>query len=241
MKAVILSNIFILANQISSTLKKKLDIDSVIVTNPVKKGVNVSNLVLDDDSIVIIDLATEEVREMLSVLKERKGNKKIIVLGNNDSYKDIVEIVKLGVDKYIKKPFQDEVLVRVIKDLISQESTKMERISKKGFITFARQVSDVWIITILGCLEEGIVEKLRDMKINTKKVVISLNGISVSCMDPSQIDKIITFIKDEGMNARYIVVREKIRELLIEKGISEGLIFTNEVLAIKSFSQGGDI
>jgi hypothetical protein len=34
-------------------------------------------------------------------------------------------------------------------------------------------------------------------------------------------------------------VREKIRELLIEKGISEGLIFTNEVLAIKSFSQGG--
>jgi len=239
MKAVILSNIFILANQISSTLKKKLDIDSVIVTNPVKKGVNVSNLVLDDDSIVIIDLATEEVREMLSVLKERKGNKKIIVLGNNDSYKDIVEIVKLGVDKYIKKPFQDEVLVRVIKDLISQESTKMERISKKGFITFARQVSDVWIITILGCLEEGIVEKLRDMKINTKKVVISLNGISVSCMDPSQIDKIITFIKDEGMNARYIVVREKIRELLIEKGISEGLIFTNEVLAIKSFSQGG--
>jgi|GEM_PF-2433275 len=239
MKAVILSNIFILANQISSTLKKKLDIDSVIVTNPVKKGVNVSNLVLDDDSIVIIDLATEEVREMLSVLKERKGNKKIIVLGNNDSYKDIVEIVKLGVDKYIKKPFQDEVLVRVIKDLISQESTKMERISKKGFITFARQVSDVWIITILGCLEEGIVEKLRDMKINTKKVVISLNGISVSCMDPSQIDKIITFIKDEGMDARYIVVREKIRELLIEKGISEGLIFTNEVLAIKSFSQGG--
>jgi len=241
MKAVILSNIFILANQISSTLKKKLDIDSVIVTNPVKKGVNVSNLVLDDDSIVIIDLATEEVREMLSVLKERKGNKKIIVLGNNDSYKDIVEIVKLGVDKYIKKPFQDEVLVRVIKDLISQESTKMERMNKKGFITFARQVSDVWIITILGCLEEGIVEKLRDMKINTKKVVISLNGISVSCMDPSQIDKIITFIKDEGMNARYIVVREKIRELLIEKGISEGLIFTNEVLAIKSFSQGGDI
>ena len=239
MKAVILSNIFILANQISSTLKKKLDIDSVIVTNPVKKGVNVSNLVLDDDSIVIIDLATEEVREMLSILKERKGNKKIIVLGNNDSYKDIVEIVKLGVDKYIKKPFQDEVLVRVIKDLISQESTKMERISKKGFITFARQVSDVWIITILGCLEEGIVEKLRDMKINTKKVVISLNGISVSCMDPSQIDKIITFIKDEGMDARYIVVREKIRELLIEKGISEGLIFTNEVLAIKSFSQGG--
>jgi len=239
MKAVILSNIFILANQISSTLKKKLDIDSVIVTNPVKKGVNVSNLVLDDDSIVIIDLATEEVREMLSILKERKGNKKIIVLGNNDSYKDIVEIVKLGVDKYIKKPFQDEVLVRVIKDLISQESTKMERMSKKGFITFARQVSDVWIITILGCLEEGIVEKLRDMKINTKKVVISLNGISVSCMDPSQIDKIITFIKDEGMDARYIVVREKIRELLIEKGISEGLIFTNEVLAIKSFSQGG--
>jgi DNA-binding response OmpR family regulator len=239
MKAVILSNIFILANQISSTLKKKLDIDSVIVTNPVKKGVNVSNLVLDDDSIVIIDLATEEVREMLSVLKERKGNKKIIVLGNNDSYKDIVEIVKLGVDKYIKKPFQDEVLVRVIKDLISQESTKMERMSKKGFITFARQVSDVWIITILGCLEEGIVEKLRDMKINTKKVVISLNGISVSCMDPSQIDKIITFIKDEGMDARYIVVREKISELLIEKGISEGLIFTNEVLAIKSFSQGG--
>jgi len=239
MKAVILSNIFILANQISSTLKKKLDIDSVVVTNPVKKGVNVSNLVLDDDSIVIIDLATEEVREMLSVLKERKGNKKIIVLGNNDSYKDIVEIVKLGVDKYIKKPFQDEVLVRVIKDLISQESTKMERMSRKGFITFARQVSDVWIITILGCLEEGIVEKLRDMKMNTKKVVISLNGISVSCMDPTQIDKIITFIKDEGMDARYIVVREKIRELLIEKGISEGLIFTNEVLAIKSFSQGG--
>jgi len=236
MKAVILSNIFILANQIASNLKRKLDIESLVITNPLKREIKVSNLIPDDVSLVIFDLPSQEVKEILEDIKENKGARKIIVLGNDDSYKDIVEIVKMGVDKYIKKPFQDELLIRVVKELFSQQASAMEKVDKGGFITFARKVGEVWVVTILGCLEEGVINRLESMKIDTNKVVLSLNGVSVGCLNVSELDKVIQFFRDRQIDVRYIVVREKIRGLLLERGVGEELIFTNEVLAIKSFS-----
>ncbi len=236
MKAVILSNIFILASQIASSLKRKLDIESLVITNPLKREIKVSNLIPDDVSLIILDLPSQEVKEILMDIKENKGARKVVVLGNDDSYKDIVEIVKLGVDKYIKKPFQDELLIRVVKELFFQQGSSMEKMDRGGFITFARKVGEVWVVTILGCLEEGVVSRLESMKIDTKKVALSLNGVSIGCLNVNELDKIIQFFRQNQIDVRYIVVRGKIRELLLERGVNEELIFTNEVLAIKSFS-----
>lgn len=55
-------------------------------------------------------------------------------------------------------------------------------------------------------------------------------------LDVNALKEISNILKNKGDNYRIILVREKIKNILVEEGIKESLIYPNEFLAIKSFS-----
>lgn len=233
MKILLITNILLQINKISSIIKdKSLELQSILLNNATFR--NFPILVKDFD-VVILDLPTNYLKETIHKIKEIEKSKPIIVLGNEENYKDIIEISKLGISKYLKKPFDPGLLIKYIKEIkISDEIH--ERSSKKGFAIYTRTVNNITIVNILGYLQHETVDEIKKILDKSDKVAISLNGISSMSLDINALKEISNLLKIKGENYRIILVREKIKNVLLEEGIKEDLIYPNEFLAIKSFS-----
>ncbi|MEN2997611.1 MAG: hypothetical protein ABDH28_01015 [Brevinematia bacterium] len=233
MKVLIVTNIFLQATQLATYLKKR-DIDSTTLSLTSRSESEIANSI-KSSNLVIIDLPTNYVKDMILKVKSIDVSKPIIVLGNNDQYKDIIEFSKLGIYKYIKKPFDSETIIKYIREIEAKKEIQ-ERNAKRGFAIYTRVVSDIVVVNVLGYLQPEVIDELREIVTKYKKAVISLNGISSVNLDVDILKSFKSLLDIEGSDVRFILVREKIKSVLVEEGISESLIFPNEFLAVKSFS-----
>lgn len=232
MKVLFITNILLQINRISSLIRDKgIELKAFLLNNTILK--NLTNLLKEFD-LIILDLPTPYLKELVNKIRETEKNKPIIVLGNEENYKDIIEISKIGISKYLKKPFDPGILEKYIKEVIISDEIN-ERSQKKGFAIYTRNVNKITIINILGYLQQETVEEVKKIIENSEKVAISLNGISSMSLDVNALKEISNILKNKGDNYRIILVREKIKNILVEEGIKESLIYPNEFLAIKSF------
>ncbi len=232
MKVLFITNILLQINRISSLIRDKgIELKAFLLNNTILK--NLTNLLKEFD-LIILDLPTPYLKELVNKIRETEKNKPIIVLGNEENYKDIIEISKIGISKYLKKPFDPGILEKYIKEVIISDEIN-ERSQKKGFAIYTRNVNKITIINILGYLQQETVEEVKKIIENSEKVAISLNGISSMSLDVNALKEISNILKNKGDNYRIILVREKIKNILVEEGIKESLIYLNEFLAIKSF------
>lgn len=233
MKVLFITNILLQINRISSLIRDKgIELKAFLLNNTILK--NLTNLLKEFD-LIILDLPTPYLKELVNKIRETEKNKPIIVLGNEENYKDIIEISKIGISKYLKKPFDPGILEKYIKEVIISDEIN-ERSQKKGFAIYTRNINKITIINILGYLQQETVEEVKKIIENSEKVAISLNGISSMSLDVNALKEISNILKNKGDNYRIILVREKIKNILVEEGIKESLIYPNEFLAIKSFS-----
>lgn len=224
MKILLVSDVFLNISKLSLSLKNK-GFDTVVLKYD--EGVNMSNFIKDVD-VTIFDLPYAKLVQVLKSL-DPSLRKMIFVLGTSDSHKEIIELVKLGITKYIKKPFDISNLVKYINETRSQGYQV-----KKNFAIYTRKVNDVLVVVILGYFSEEVVKEVRDIIKSDNKIAISLNGISSTGLDPKVVEEFMR-IFDPNKDIRFIVVREKIKGILLENGIKESLIYPNEYLAVKSF------
>ncbi|MFN4244933.1 MAG: hypothetical protein ACK4F9_02130, partial [Brevinematia bacterium] len=126
-----------------------------------------------------------------------------------------------------------EILVKYIREYESKDQIK-NRVPEKSFALYTRNVNDVMIITILGYLKPEVLTEVRKVIEGNKKVVISLNGISTLNLDLNTLREFKYLMESSGVEFRFVAAREKIRNTLVEEGISESLIFSNEFLAVKN-------
>lgn len=232
MKVLFITNILLQINRISSLIRDKgIELKAFLLNNTILK--NLTNLLKEFD-LIILDLPTPYLKELVNKIRETEKNKPIIVLGNEENYKDIIEISKIGISKYLKKPFDPGILEKYIKEVIISDEIN-ERSQKKGFAIYTRNINKITIINILGYLQQETVEEVKKIIENSEKVAISLNGISSMSLDVNALKEISNILKNKGDNYRIILVREKIKNILVEEGIKESLIYPNEFLAIKSF------
>ncbi|MCX8028377.1 MAG: hypothetical protein N2712_00045 [Brevinematales bacterium] len=228
----IISSISISGNNLLSFLKKKGFSGSVLSSNQVSKD-TIADFVKKAD-IIIVDVFPSYLKETISKIKQLDANKAIFVLGNNESYTDLLEVLKLGIYKYIKKPFDLEILNKLLKEYQSKEEIN-ERNIKKGFAIYTRKVNDIITVNIFGYFQEEIIKELKEILKNNTKVIISLNGISSSNLNPETLGKLKEVLQSNTSNIRIVLLREKIKNILVEEGIDESLIYPNEFLAVKSF------
>lgn len=232
MKVLLITNIFLQATQLSTHLKRKeIDSTAISLTSKPDKEIDIA---IKEANMIILDLPTNYTKEMIQKIKNTDINKPIIVLGNSDQYKDIVEISKLGIYKYIKKPFDPELLAKYIKEYECREEIQT-RNATKGFAMYTRNVNDVMVVNILGYLQPEIIDRLKEIIKKHKKVAISLNGISSMNLNVDVLKNFKELTKIENAVVKFILVREKIKNILLEEGIDESLIFPNEFMAVRSF------
>ncbi len=234
MRVLIISDVFIYASKLALFLERR-DIKSEIITNPTKNFDKVKEAILKEEfNCILLDLNTNNLVEVLTVIKsEEKVNIPIIVLGNNDSYETVVKIVKLGISKYLKKPLDVDMLYKSIRDVVAQPD-KFVKVDKKGSAIFTRTLGDVTVVTILGQLEDTVIHKIDEILKNSKKIVISLNGVSSLNVDKNVVRYLKSLVEQEGSRVRLIVIRESIKKMFEEEGY-KGEFFSNEFFAIKNF------
>lgn len=234
MNVLIITNIFLQANQWSIYIKKRgIENEAISINKPL----NEIDTLIKKHNIIILDLPIDKSKDIVKRIRNIDINKPIIVIGSDVQYKDIIDISKIGIYKYIRKPFDPEILVKYIKEYESKEEI-LERSAKKGYAIYTRNINDILIVNILGYLQEEIIDELKNLVGKYKKVAISLNGISSMSLNVDVLRKFVEILKIENSEIKFIVIREKIKNILVEEGVEESLLFPNEFLAIKSFSGG---
>lgn len=237
MKVGILTNIFLSGSNISSYLKKKgLQVNLMSVSFLSKE--NLQNFVRTSD-VIVIDVFPSVLKETIQKIREIDLNKPLFVLGDSQSYKDIIEISKMGIYKYLKKPMDPQVLLKHINEYQLREEIR-ERNAKKGFAVYTRVINGITTVSVLGYLQEEIIDNLKEIVSKSDKVIISLNGISSMSIDTNILKRLKELLQI-GSEVKFVLVREKIKNILVEEGIQESLIFPNEFSAVKSFQSGGSL
>lgn len=237
MKVGILTNIFLSGINISSYLKRKgLQVNLMSVSLLSKE--NLQNFVKNND-IIVIDVYPSVLKETIAKIKDIDLNKPLLVLGDSQSYKDIIDISRMGIYKYLKKPIDPQVLLRYINEYQSREEIN-KRNAKKGFAIYTRVVNGITTVSILGYLQEEIIDNLKEIVSKSSKVIISLNGISSMSLDTDVLKRLKELL-NSGSEVKFVLVREKIKNILVEEGIQESLIFPNEFSAVRSFQSGGNL
>ncbi|MGB9621614.1 MAG: hypothetical protein ACP5PT_06850 [Brevinematia bacterium] len=225
MKILLVSDVFLNISKLSLSLKNK-GFDTLVLKYD--ESLNLSKFFQEVD-VIIFDLPHSKLVQVLRNL-DSSNRKAIFVLGSSDSYKEIIDLVRLGITKYIKKPFDISTLVKYIHEVNTQNYQV-----KKNFAIYTRKVNDILIVVVLGHLSEEVIKEIEEIVKNNDKVAISLNGVSSANLDLETIRE-FRKILDLGKNIRFILVREKIKEVILESGIPENLIYPNEYLAVKSFN-----
>lgn len=101
-----------------------LDEDCDLIISSSKKDVlsklNYRNNKVD---LILLDLGiSEEAFSLIEEIKDRKISKPIILLANQSDKKHFVRAIKLGIDDYIIKPFEDKRMEMTLKKYLDSEN-----------------------------------------------------------------------------------------------------------------------
>ncbi len=231
MRVLILTSVFLFGNRLGNFLRTK-GIDAIVYNFGFKFYDEVKSL-LNEADMFILDLPADRLENVLQKIREVEHSKPIIVFGTTG--KNIIDILKFGIYKFMEKPIDPEILVKYIREYEFRDQVK-NRAYEKNFALYTRNLNDVLIVTVLGYLQPDVVEEIKKVIGNSKKVVVSLNGVSTLNLDLSVLKNFKDLLESSDVSFRFVVVRERIKNFLVEEGVNESLIFSNEFLAVKSFT-----
>lgn len=228
---VIITDVFLPSKRLAEVLSNRGLKVSLIKYEEVEE--KLSNLKVPEGTIFIVDLAFNKRIEVIKKIKSLFNDPKIIALGENDVSSYVVETLKSGAIKYIRKPFTLEDMVKTIREILSFSiQPSYIKVEAGGYAIYTKKIQeDTVSIILFGTPNLDTIEKIKDIMSKTRKVIVSLNGVNELPKEflQSFLEEIIN--NKEDKKVAIIAFRPNIKLKLLGSGIDQSIIFPNEYSA----------